>query len=247
MEWADTAIILECIGYGESDVRAIVFAAQEGAWHGLVRGGASRRHSAVWQVGNVVAARWIARLPEQLGSLTGELVHPAAALAMGHRMALTVLRSACAVASGALPEREPHPAAFAGLAGLLGSVTLQETILPRYVEYELGLLRELGYGLDFSSCAVTGLTEGLAYVSPRTGRAVAGAAAGMWAPRLLALPKFLVTTEKADLVQCRDGLLLTGHFLARHVFGTRHAPLPPARVALYELVDRMMEEQDHAG
>ncbi|MDD2876437.1 MAG: DNA repair protein RecO [Acidiphilium sp.] len=247
MEWSDPAIILSLMTYGEGDQRAIVLTEAHGAWHGLARGGASRRGAPVWQEGNLIAARWVARLAEQLGSLTGELVHPAAALAMNDPLALAVLRSACAVAAGALPEREAHPAAFLGLARLLAGIGVAGAALPALVRFEVDLLRELGYGLDFSACAVTGGTDDLAFVSPRTGRAVSRMAAGVWESRLLPLPGFLVTDDPADLAGCRDGLALTGHFLARDAFGARHVALPSARRALYDLVQRRVNGETNAG
>jgi DNA repair protein RecO (recombination protein O) len=39
-------------------------------------------------------------------------------------------------------------------------------------------------------------------------------------------------------------LKLTGHFLARDVFGARHRPLPPARERLYDLLTDRAEEQN---
>ena len=249
-EWSAPAIVLETTLFGEGDCRAIVLTQTEGAWHGLARGGASRGRAATWQPGNLIAAKWMARLADQLGSMTGELVHPAAALAMADPLSLAILRAACAVAAGALPEREPHPIAFLGLTRLLAGIALPEAVLPALIRWEVDLLRELGFGLDFSDCALTGGNDDLAYVSPRTGRAVSRAAAGEWAPRLLPLPPFLASAGEADLTQCRDGLRLTGHFLAREAFGARHLPLPQARVALYDTVCRMMpktqnkEDQD---
>lgn len=247
MEWYSPAIVLSLTPYGEGDQRAVVLTEAHGAWHGLARGGASRKGAAIWQEGNLIAARWVARLPEQLGTLTGELVHPAAALAMNDMLALAVLRAACAVAAGALPEREAHPAAFLGLARLFAGIAIPDAALPALVRFEIELLRELGYGLDLTGCAVTGATDDLAFVSPRTGRAVSRAAAGVWESRLLALPPFLITDEPANFPACRDGLALTGHFLARDAFGARHAPLPSARVALYDLVTRRINGDTNAG
>jgi len=190
----------------------------------------------------LISARWVARHAEQLGSLTGELVHPGAALAMDDRLNLAILNAACAVAAGALPEREPHPEAFAGLARLLAGINIEGAALPTLVLWELALLRELGFGLDFSVSAVAGDNDRLAFVSPRTGRAVSLSGAGAWADRLLKLPAFLLDGSDPDLADALDGLKLTGHFLARDVFGVRHRPLPPARERLYNLIsDRVLE------
>jgi DNA repair protein RecO (recombination protein O) len=100
---------------------------------------------------------------------------------------------------------------------------------------------------------VTGCADDLAYVSPKTGRAVSREAAGEWAARLLPLPPFLLGTNPPDRTQWRDGLRLTGHFLARDAFGSQHRALPRARQMLYDRVSALavQSEKDvgpiHAG
>jgi DNA repair protein RecO (recombination protein O) len=235
MEWEAPAIVLAARPYGEGDALATILTAEHGAHRGLARGGASRSKAATWQPGNLLQVRWLGRLPDQLGAFTAELVHPGAALAMDDALALAVLSSACAVAEGALTEREPHPLVFTGLLHLITHLSSGPAVLTDLVRWELALLGELGYGLDLATCALTGTTEGLAWVSPRTGRAVSAAASGPWKGRLLALPAFL-QGGAADPTGWVAGLALTGHFLARDAFGTHHRPLPPAR---HRLADRV--------
>ena len=229
MEWDTPAVVLAARPYGEGDALATVLTEPHGAHRGLARGGLSRTRASLWQPGNVVQARWVARLSDQLGSITAELVHPGAALALDDPLALAILSSACAVAEGALPEREPHPRVFAGLVRLIANLGGGANALTELVRWEATLLAELGYGLDVTACAITGETAGLAFVSPRTGRAVSEGAAGNWRTRLLPLPGFLVGANGAGPADWRDGLRLTGHFLERDAFGHQHLPLPPAR------------------
>jgi len=242
LDWQDPAIVLETRPYGEGDALVTVLTAAHGAWRGLVKGGASRGKAGTWQPGNMVAARWVARLSDQLGSMTGELVHPAAALAMQDRLTLAVLNAACALAAGALPEREPHPDCFVGMARLLAGIDIEGLALPALIEWEILLLRELGFALDFTSSAITGDNDRLAYVSPRTGRAVSLSAAGDWADRLFPLPGFLLGEGDPNMADCLAGAKITGHFLARDVFGARHLPLPPARMRLYDLLVERAEQ-----
>ena len=119
MDWSAPAIILETRLWGEADLIVTAMTEAHGTHRGLARGGASRGQAAVWQPGNLVALRWLARLADQLGSFTAELVHPAAALAMDDPLALAMLTAATAVAAGALAEREAHPAVFRGLVSLI--------------------------------------------------------------------------------------------------------------------------------
>ncbi len=235
-EWDAPAVVLAARPYGEADALVTVLTEAHGAHRGLARGGGSRSQASLWQAGNLVQARWVARLSDQLGNLTAELVHPGAALVMDDALALAMLSSLCAVAEGALPEREPHPLVFVGLIQMIAGLSRGSDGLADLIRWEAALLAELGYGLDLSRCAVTGGVAGLAFVSPRTGRAVSQDAAGMWQSRLLPLPAFLIGEGPADAAAWRDGLRLTGHFLARDAFGHQHRPLPPARHMLYDRV-----------
>lgn len=238
MEWQALAVVLGARPLGEGGAVVSLLTEAEGRHAGLARGGASRAQAALWQTGNLVEARWVARLAEQLGALSGELVHPAAALAMEDPLALALVAAACAVAEGALPERQAHPATFRGLVAILARLRAEALpLLAEHVRWEMSLLAELGYGLDLTRCAATGVTEDLAWVSPRTGRAVSAAAGQPWRDRLLPLPAFLRDPGAgATPGQAHAGLRLTAHFLARDAFGQHGRPLPPARVALQDRV-----------
>ena len=239
MDWEAPAIILATRPFGEGDAIATVMTEEHGAHRGLARGGASRGHAATWQPGNLAQLRWVGRLSDQLGSFSAELIHPAAALAMDDALQLAMLTAACAVAEGALPEREPHPHLFDGMLHLIARLSGGASMLGEQIRWEALVLADLGYGLDLSSCPVTGATEGLIYVSPKSGRALTAEGAGKWVPRMLPLPPLLLNDDEGDPAQWRDGLRLTGFFLARDVFGLRHLPLPPSRQALYDRVATM--------
>jgi DNA repair protein RecO (recombination protein O) len=242
MDWDAPAIVLDARPYGEGDAVATVMTEEHGLHRGLARGGGSRAQAALWQPGNLAQVRWVARLTDQLGSFSAEMIHPGAASVMDDALALAMLASVCAVAEGALPEREQHTRVFHGLVHLVARLPLGAAMLNDLILWETLLLAELGYGLDLTTCAVTGATTGLAFVSPRTGRAVTEAAAGVWKSRLLRLPCFLAGGTTATAADWRDGLALTGHFLARDTFGAQHRPLPQARRMLYDRVAALANE-----
>lgn len=238
MEWQAPAIVLEQRPHGEGGAVVALLTEAHGRHAGLAKGGASRAQAALWLPGNLIEARWVARLADQLGALSGEMVHPAAALAMEDPLALALLSSACAIAADALPEREPHPRAFHGLVSVIGHLAGgAERVMADYVRWEALVLSELGYGLDLDACAATGAREGLSHVSPRSGRAVCAAAAEPYLDRLLPLPRFLLDgADPGTPADWAAGLRLTGHFLERDAFGARHRPLPEAR---HRLADRV--------
>jgi DNA repair protein RecO (recombination protein O) len=140
-----------------------------------------------------------------------------------------------------LPERDPHPALYDSLDIVLDRLDDPVFAAPLLVRFELAILSELGFGLDLDECAATGATEGLVYVSPKSGRAVSEIGAGPWRDRLLALPRFLRKDGDPGLPtreEIADGLALTGYFLERHVFGPRGIAAPEARAAFVALIAR---------
>ena len=237
MEWSEDGIVLSARKHGESAAIVQLLTREHGRHAGLVRGGAGRKARGIYQPGNRVAAIWRARLAEHLGNYTCELMASLAAGLLDDPVRLAGLASACALTETVLPEREPHPAVHDGLAALLadlddatgdGAAAWAQT----YVRWELALLAELGYGLDLSACAATGRNDELAWVSPKSGRAVSLSAGEPYRDRLLALPSFLLDGGEAGPGEIGQGLALTEHFFARHVFGPQGRTLPAARERL---------------
>ncbi|GAA0570080.1 DNA repair protein RecO [Caenispirillum bisanense] len=237
MEWRDEGIVLAARRHGETSAVVHLLTRDRGRHGGLVRGAAGKGGRGLWQPGNRLDVTWRGRLEDQLGAFTGELLDAGAASLLADRTRLACLSSACALCETALPEREPHPLLFEGLRLLTDALARDGGWAPLYVRWELVLIAELGYGLDLSACAATGATEDLAWVSPRSGRAVSRAAGAAYADRLLPLPAFLLDeTAEPDAAAIRDGLRLAGFFLERRLFPALGRPLPPARA---RFLDRM--------
>jgi DNA repair protein RecO (recombination protein O) len=158
---------------------------------------------------------------------------------LSDRLALAALNAVCALLHAALPEREPHPGLYAATIALLDRLGAGPDWPSAYLRWELLLLEDLGYGLDLSACAVTGAREGLAFVSPKTGRAVALTAAGDWADRLLPLPPCLLGQGPSAPADIAAALATTGHFLAHRLFADLgHRPMPEARRRLAAMLAR---------
>lgn len=230
MEWKDEGIVLAVKRHGESSAIAEILTATRGRSLGLVRGGRSRQMRPVLQPGNIVLATWRARLEEHLGNFAIEPLELKAGLLIGEAMQLAALTTVTSEAQ-LLPEREPHPRIYEAMRVVLDALPDADTWPPLLVRWEMGLLDELGFGLDLARCAATGATEDLVYVSPKTGRAVSRAAGEAYHDRLLALPAFLKGAPAgppgpADVL---DGFKLTGFFLDRHVYGPRGVTAPESR------------------
>ncbi len=213
MDWRDEGALLAVRPHGESSAIIEVFTAAHGRHAGVVRGGTSRKMTPVLQPGTQVSVEWRARLEEHLGSYRVEPLKSRAVATMGDRRTLYGLGAICALLSFSLPEREPHPGLYRATQRLLDALGTDARWPALYLLWELALLEELGFALDLTDCAVTGATEGLIYVSPKSGRAVSAAGAGQWADRLLPLPGCLRGAAPSHPGEILEGLRTTGFFL----------------------------------
>ena len=230
MHWRDAAIVIGARRHGENHAIVELFSREHGRWRGLVHGGAGRRRRAWLQPGAEVRAEWRARTAEQLGTLTLEPLAQRAALALDDPAALATVQALCAELS-LCPERQAYSRLFEGASLVLAHLHDPATFPALLARFELALLAELGYGLDLSRCALTGATEDLAWVSPKTGRAATREAGAPWAERLLPLPAFLRSSGGPPPAreEVAQALRLAAHFLEARLFSPQGRALPEAR------------------
>ena len=188
MDWRDTGILLSSRRHGETSAILEVFTPAHGRHMGVLRGATSRKLAPILQPGAELDLSWRARLEDHIGTYTVELKRSRAAQAMADRLTLSGLNTLVSLLSFTLPEREAHADLYTRTTTLLELLDRPEIWPLAYLRWEMALLDEMGFGLDLTACAATGRANDLAYVSPKTGRAVSRSGAGDWAPRLLPLP-----------------------------------------------------------
>ncbi len=221
MEWTGRGVVLTTRKHGENDVILEVLTLDRGRHLGLVRGGRSRRHRPVLQPGNELDLTWKARLADHLGQFQIEPVNLRAGDLMTSSVGLASLQH-LAFLMRLLPERHPYPRLFNALCVVLDHLEPADAAAALLVRFELETLSELGIGLDLSSCAATGTRNDLAYVSPKSARAVSREAGQPYHNKLLPLPSFLLEGQRqagseltwSDVCQ---GFELTSFFLTRYL------------------------------
>jgi DNA repair protein RecO (recombination protein O) len=232
MQWSEEGIVVSVRRHGETSAIVELLTARHGRSLGLVRGGRSRVMRPVLQPGNSVVATWRARLEDHLGLYIIEPSRLRAAAFIDSPFKLAGLTTMMTL-SQLLPEREPHPRVYEATSLVLEGFLDDEVWPALLVRWELGLLDELGFGLDLARCAATGTSEQLCYVSPRSGRAVSLGAGSAYRERLLPLPAFLLgTTPLPARDGVRDGFTLTGYFLERYLLAPRGLSLPESRARI---------------
>jgi len=232
MEWQDQGLIIGTRKHGESSVIVEAMTNDHGRHVGLVRGGRSRRFAAVLQPGNSVQLTWRARLSDHLGNYNVEAESLRAAELMQSRDRLGLSQLICEHLRG-LPERDPHPRLLAEALAMHDNKADGYVLGVALAKFEMRLLNELGFGIDIQSCAVTGEEEGLAYISPRTGRAVTIQAAQPYLEKLMVLPQMFGGAQKlSELDELNAAFSLTAHFLNMHIWQPRQLSPPSVRERL---------------
>lgn len=246
MEWSDHGIVVGVRRHGETAVILDVLTSRHGRHNGYVHGGRSRQLRACLQPGNGVDVVWRSRVEDQLGHFTVEPRRQRAARVMASAEALHAVGHLCGLAR-LLAERETHPSLHDALDALLEEIDHPGLVPPGVARFELGLLTELGFGLDLGRCAVTGRVDDLVYVSPRSARAVSRAAGEPYRDRLLPLPAFLrdaaTSGEAPEVGDVLAAFRTLGHFLERSVFAPRGLTLPEPRAAYLAALARRRAAQ----
>ncbi|MEP2531132.1 DNA repair protein RecO [Shimia sp.] len=240
MDWRDQGIVLSTRKHGETSVILEMFTERHGRHAGVVRGGISRKMTPILQPGGQLDVAWRARLEEHIGSFTVEPLRSRAA-ALSDRLALAGLNTVTGLLSFCLPEREAHAALYARTVPLLDLLGQNEVWPLAYLQWEMALLEDMGFGLDLTQCAVTGARDGLSYVSPKSGRAVSEQGAGAWADRLLPLLPCMLGQGAAPDDEVAQAFRTTGYFLTEKLAPEMgHKPLPEVRGRFVDLFTRRL-------
>jgi DNA repair protein RecO (recombination protein O) len=243
MQWTESGFIIGTRRHGETSLIVEAFTREHGRHLGLVKGGRGTRWRGVLQPGNQVRFTWRARLSEHLGHYAVEPEALRAAEIMADPLALAALNSLNAMVR-LLPERDPHAALFSLYEAIVEALPARAGWPAALARFELTLLAELGFGLDLESCAATGTNDDLAYVSPKSGRAVSLSAGAPYKDKLLVLPRFLL--DEALAPETVDDLIaafrLTRYFLARDVYAPRGLTPPESDERMIRLLRRRTAE-----
>ncbi len=238
LAWRGEGILLSVRKHGETSTIIETFTEAQGRHAGVVRGGTSRRIAPILQPGAQLDLHWRARLEEHIGAFTVEPVRSRAGTVLSSRLALAGLNAVVALLSFCLPERAAYPALYRRSEQLLDLLGQDEIWPLAYLQWEVALLDEMGFGMDLTCCAVTGTTRDLVFVSPRTGHAVSRVGAGEWVDRLLPLPPVLRGEGEGADEEVAQALRTTGYFLENRLApALSHNPLPEARA---RFVDRFL-------
>ena len=196
MKLETDGLIVSMRPFGERDAVAHIFTENYGVLSGMLRGAVVAKNKPM--VGQMGVVAWNARLDSQLGVFHFEAQKNLSLLAMVDANKLKYLNAMFSLIETLLPEREAYTNLYNATLKTLADINAES-----YLQWELNLLRDLGYALDLSKCSGCGRTDNLIYLSPRTGRAVCGTCGAPYADKMFRLPINLQTTLRFLESVCR--------------------------------------------
>ena len=230
MRWQEEGLLLDVRRYGETSALIDVFTMSLGRRMGLLKGAFNKKNKSVIQPGNQLFLTWNSKVEEGLGTFNVELIKSRYHIISQKNIGLELFNLICFLCSTFLPERISFDELYHQTILYIERECNAKEKLEKYIQWELQLLKSLGFGLDLGRCVVSGSKDDLKYVSPRSGCAVSGKSGIGWEKKLLILPAFLnhITSmkvlSKADL---ENGFKLTEYFIKKNLQPIKKVKLDP--------------------
>lgn len=237
MKWQDEGVVIATKKYGDKNLILSMFTKNHGKYRGLVRSTNNK-----FQISNLLHVEWSAKLPENLGFFKCELIESPFHHFLHDRLKNIAVVSFAFILEKVLPEGEPYIALYNHFQYFIYVIKYNnESWQSYYLNLELLLLAQMGFRLDLSKCAATGVTEDLHFISPKTGRAISKVAGDYYVNKLLPFPQMLRYVYNNNLQKSYSfeefqlGLRVTGYFLNKYLFSQLNMELPEPRKLMISL------------
>ena len=214
--WDDEGLILSSINYSETSIILKVFTRNYGVQKGFVRGAKSKKKSNIYEAGNLVSISFKSRTEDMLGIFLVDLIKPSPLLYLNDLKRFSCIISVINLLEFSLLESEPETELYFYSKSLINKIfSYEEGWIEEYIRWEVFLLKKIGFGLELSKCILSNKKTNLSYVSPKSGCAVNKEAGKPWEKKLLELPKFLISDDKANSSELSKGFKITTFFLTK--------------------------------
>ncbi len=220
MRWQGEGLLLDVKKYGETSALIDVFTVSLGRRIGLLKGAFNKKNKSVIQPGNQLFLTWNSKVEEGLGTFNIELIKSRYHIISQKKIGLELFNLICVLCSTFLPERISFDELYHQTIVNIEEECDPKEKIGKYIQWELKLLKSLGFGLDLGKCVVSGSKDDLKFVSPKSGCAVSGKSGIGWEKKLLILPPFFNNSNSVKIISKADlenGFKLTEYFIKKNL------------------------------
>ena len=144
MNWQDEGFLLSKIKFRENANIVNVFTNSRGKVSGIIYGGNSRKIRNFLQISNKIFIIYSSKSENRIGYFKTELVEAISPKYFNDKKKTTALLSLSSILNLLLPESQPYKNLYTSLNELLKNFEQEDWII-RYINWELMLLKELGF------------------------------------------------------------------------------------------------------
>ena len=144
MYWKDEGYLLSKNNFDENSIIIETFTSDHGKYIGIVYGGSSKKQKRNFQVGNKILLDWKSKNENRSGYFKVELIKPISPFFFDDKKRSVCIMSATSILKILLPERQTNKKVYSSFENMLSELR-SENWIKLYINWELSLIKELGY------------------------------------------------------------------------------------------------------
>ena len=221
----DKGIILNTRIHGNTSQIVTIFSQNFGIISGYIKGGLKKTPA---MLGNLVEFSWQARVLTHLGKLEANVVENFSTVFANDILKMAIINSVCEMIAGTIKENDPHEKLFEKIIEIFKKLKQENNknaLAKLYIQFEMTLFDELGFGFNLNVCNVSGI--GMPeFISPKTGSAVSKEVASGYENQLFKIPAFFLQNTEPSLPEIHNAMEINLHFFVLHfgkkIYSTRN-------------------------
>ena len=162
MHWQDEGFLISKNNFDENSIIIETFTLNHGKYTGIVYGGSSRKQKRNFQIGNKILLNWKSKNENKAGYFNVELIKPITPIYFDDKKRSTCILSATSILKILLPERQENKKIYCSFEKMLQDLKCDNWI-NYYIEWELLLIKELGYEKKLSLTYDNNIKKALNY------------------------------------------------------------------------------------
>ena len=148
MYWKDEGYLLSKTNFDENSIIINTFTQNHGKYAGVVYGGSSRKQKKIFQIGNKILLNWKSKGENKIGYFNIELIKAVSPFFFDDKKRSICVLAASTILKTLLPERQTNKKIYLSFDQLMKQFMNKDWIR-LYINWELSLIKELGFEIDF--------------------------------------------------------------------------------------------------
>ena len=162
MYWEDEGYLISKNNFDENSIIIEVFTLNHGKYTGIVYGGSSRKQKGKIQIGNKFLLNWKSKGQNKSGYFSIELIKPVTPYFFDDKKRSACILSATSLLKILLPERQTNNKIYNFFEDMLIKLK-SDNWIDIYINWELSLIKELGYETILKTNYNNGVKKALAF------------------------------------------------------------------------------------